>query len=420
MAELTDTKPVASLPGGRYRAAKNEDGTWNLYDVPIMAAGKMRLASGDEFEIDRGWLEAALAQGQRSEREGYAAPLHVNHHETGEAVEAAGQFVLRAVREGVLEGNTVAMLYADLIRIQPYVYDRIRAGALPYRSFEAVDVREKQVTSLALMAHQPPRFKLPLLLPAEGPRDASPPAPRLAIAAARTPTSFAISAEDNPMPEDKKDDKPKDQVSDDKKDDKGPPWAQAMMAVLSEMSTAMKANSGTQAAAVPSEPAKAPPPGQPANLAASAAPSDADLRGRLIAMEGKVVAMEQAAAQGVAVSAGLASLKGFSLGPSVEADLRGAFSGGGQAELDRTLASIRKHAAQQPTADGALGSSSASGAHLPDAVLAYGQKGPDALAQATKIYAEIYRPLEGVTSIPLDRFLSARMNPIGARSAAHG
>lgn len=203
-ASTTDfsAKASASLPGGRYRSEQNPDGTWNVYDVPIMGAGELPLGNGKPFEIDRAWLESALAKAKISEAEGYASPLHVNHHETGEPVEGAGQFVLTEIRDGVCDGEKMPLLYANLIRVQPYVYQRMMAGALAYRSFESVDVRNEGVTSLALMAHQPPRFKLPLLIPFTDP--AAPPpitSPTFALAAAKRPTPFAVSAATSAPPQ---------------------------------------------------------------------------------------------------------------------------------------------------------------------------------------------------------------------------
>jgi len=154
-----------------YRATQQPDGTWTIHDVPVMA----EVRDGERAKgrsVDRDWLEGAVAKARaRADQDGYIAPTHVHHHDDGVPTERAGHLVPRAVRRMPYEGRDRWTLFADMTDIPQVIYDRIRAGDLPYRSVE-FEWSTPEVLSLALMPDEVPFFRFGLLrIAEEQPRD---------------------------------------------------------------------------------------------------------------------------------------------------------------------------------------------------------------------------------------------------------
>lgn len=165
----TSQKPqVAPVPGGEYLAERNADGTWNIYDVPIFATHE-RFG----FEFDRAWQEKAVATAQACARDGYIAPLHVHHHEPFASpqlgVVRAGLYLPKRVedRQYAWSDGPVAVTIADLLQVEDHVYREIAAGKLPYLSVEIrgeeFDKGKAAFNSLALLPHEAPYFRFPLI-----------------------------------------------------------------------------------------------------------------------------------------------------------------------------------------------------------------------------------------------------------------
>lgn len=151
----------SALPqGGGYRAEQAADGTWTIYDVPVFAAHKREGMP----RVTRVWLERAVAKAQADKASGYLAPLHVGHHNTGQPVSAAGKFLLTRVADFAFAGGAPRpTAFADFVGVSQGTYDEIKAGKLPYRSIEAADLRVAEINSIALLDHDAPYFKFPLL-----------------------------------------------------------------------------------------------------------------------------------------------------------------------------------------------------------------------------------------------------------------
>ena len=179
-----------------------EDGTWTIHDVPIFA--EHTDDRGEEsVEFSAKWLSRALKRAKVREDEGYLPPLHVAHHGSPEDVQAAGKF--RVTRMATINhgGKEVLALYADLVGVRPEFYSRIRRGELSYRSVEILDVDNPEIDSLALLDHEVPYFRFPLLRVQEGARRRA--TPVLAYSAVgRARTVLVQFAEEAAMPEDNK------------------------------------------------------------------------------------------------------------------------------------------------------------------------------------------------------------------------
>ena len=142
-----------------YKTTKNADGSVTLHDVEVFA----EFAHPKGFEFDREWIESAVAKLKAKESEGYLPPIHVLHHEGMNEVEQAGFFRVTGTRMLTLDGKRVLGVIADLTITNPSAAERIQARQLPYRSVEILDVDNPFLDTLALLDHQPPALKFPML-----------------------------------------------------------------------------------------------------------------------------------------------------------------------------------------------------------------------------------------------------------------
>ncbi len=160
------------IPGGKFTASQNEDGTWNIGNVPIFAQHKVKFGD-EEKEVGKDWLFAAKAkEDSRVTNDNYMPPLHIHHHGVRETTRA-GFFRSKSVAQAKYQGKLLWMTFADLVQVPPDVYEKIKAGALPYRSVEIHSLDEPEINSLALLDDEVPFFRLSLLtigreIPAEG------------------------------------------------------------------------------------------------------------------------------------------------------------------------------------------------------------------------------------------------------------
>jgi hypothetical protein len=167
----------SAVQGGQYTARQNDNGTWDVFRVPILSAHKRDLGPSFEvkdgepkvtqniFRVDSEWLSKAYYKARRRyEQDAYMAPLHVRHHKEGASVEPAGFMLPSEVGPMKYEGRELPTLFSDFIQVPERVYSRIKRGELPYVSVEILDTAaEPEIDSCAIMDHVVPYFKYPLL-----------------------------------------------------------------------------------------------------------------------------------------------------------------------------------------------------------------------------------------------------------------
>lgn len=198
-----------------YSSAQAQDGTWTIFDVPVFAE-LVDDRREETFRVDLGWLMRAFARGKTREREGYLPPVHVRHHGDADGVDEAGHF--RFARIGPIQhgGKTVHAIFVDLVGVGPKTYDAIRKGKLAYRSVEILDPDTAEIDSLALLDHEVPFLRLPLLrVTSERPVALAQNTPALCYQAASSGPAVAVLFR---FQETTMADEDKDKDDDDKKD----------------------------------------------------------------------------------------------------------------------------------------------------------------------------------------------------------
>lgn len=171
-AAKDESAPKPDIPGGQYTAEQNPDGTWNVKNVAIFAEHTVKFGD-DEIKVGKGWLAKAKAkEDSRVAKDDYLPPLHIHHHGMRDT-SRAGFFRSKSVAQGKYQGKSLWMTFADLVRVPNEVYQKIRAGELPYRSVEIHSLDEPEINSLALLDDEVPFFRMSLLtigkeVPSEG------------------------------------------------------------------------------------------------------------------------------------------------------------------------------------------------------------------------------------------------------------
>lgn len=164
MVDVTREPIRFSVPlGGRYESDSNADGTWNVRDVPV-------LVTYGPMGIDEDWLRDAISVAQIRYAEGHVAPLHAHHHNFSDSsdyetdsVEDAGLFLPTRLGEISYEGKPTTALFSDFLGVPASIYARILSRELKYRSVEVLDPRRREVNSCALLSHECPKFRLPMV-----------------------------------------------------------------------------------------------------------------------------------------------------------------------------------------------------------------------------------------------------------------
>jgi hypothetical protein len=149
---------------GNYTATKNKDGKWTIQDVPIFAEvsdANSQIGKKVSAKI----LQKLVDRAQMRAKENYYPPLHINHHGENKEVIQVGFFLPKSVDIMTYEGKETSVILADLINIEDSAYQLIKQAKFPYRSVElyGLDNDEAEITSLALLEHETPFFRLPLL-----------------------------------------------------------------------------------------------------------------------------------------------------------------------------------------------------------------------------------------------------------------
>ena len=146
----------------RYKARRELDGFYTIRGIPVFAEVPKGV-KGAPFDIDKEWLQAALAKSRTREREGYLAPLNFEHHGGPERSFKAGQYRLSRVGTLKIGGEKKAVLFADFVKIPPHVFESILGNEWPYRSVEIVSYEDFEIENVALLDDDTPFHKFELL-----------------------------------------------------------------------------------------------------------------------------------------------------------------------------------------------------------------------------------------------------------------
>lgn len=157
IAPLPRTYAVDSAPGGKFVIRR----------VPIFAEHERTFAGGHPVTVTLGWLKTcALNMREDEARDGYAAPVHLGHHDpiSKPFDDRPGVGALRApvIARAIFKGKPTWVLFADVEARDRAALDAIKAH--PYRSVEADVLGDRpRIRGLALMQGQAPYFTFPLL-----------------------------------------------------------------------------------------------------------------------------------------------------------------------------------------------------------------------------------------------------------------
>ncbi|MCH7687712.1 MAG: hypothetical protein IH899_13680 [Planctomycetes bacterium] len=147
------------LPGGEYESFQNADGTWDIYDIPIIANRPVPLMSGEMFDITKEWEEIAVSKALlKWHRDKYAPPLRIRH-ERGFETRPTGKLLLKEVRIGMFEGEEAFVTFADFVAVPNDIYERIKRGELSYLSAEMNDISNHEINAVALLPDEEPFFR---------------------------------------------------------------------------------------------------------------------------------------------------------------------------------------------------------------------------------------------------------------------
>lgn len=138
------------------------NGNYTVFDVPIFSAHSEELRNGKKRVFSKEWLSKAVDKALLRQSEGYMPPLHISHHGS-DSVEATGQIRINRLGKVKHDGELVPTIFADLVNVKPETYERIKLGQLVYRSVEIIDIDKPEIDSLALLDHETPFFRFPLL-----------------------------------------------------------------------------------------------------------------------------------------------------------------------------------------------------------------------------------------------------------------
>ena len=129
-----------------HKSTKNDDGTFNILDVPIFELGEHR---GVKYDAD--WLTEALGNFNSLKTDKKFLPRVIVGHTTKDSEKPAVGFLDNLK----LQGRTV---YADLVKLAQKTFDEIKNKAWPSRSVE-VNPDKKKFTALALLGGSEPYFQ---------------------------------------------------------------------------------------------------------------------------------------------------------------------------------------------------------------------------------------------------------------------
>lgn len=129
-----------------HKSTKNEDGTFNIHEVPIFELGEHR---GQSY--DQSWMTEALSNFTSLKADKKFLPRVIVGHTNDKEEKPAVGFLDNLK----LQGKTVM---ADLVNLAQKTFDEIRTKAWPSRSVE-VNPLKKKFTALALLGGSEPYFQ---------------------------------------------------------------------------------------------------------------------------------------------------------------------------------------------------------------------------------------------------------------------
>lgn len=155
----------ATLSMAGYRATRDENGALIVHGVPIFVECEKSVGRGDKAKVhqfDAEWIGEAVLKAQQQEAEGYLAPLHIRHH-GDDGVRAAGFFRVTGTSRIRFRGEDRLAVVADLVVTDEQAQREILQCRLPWRSVEILNVDKPSLDSLALLDHEVPFLRLPML-----------------------------------------------------------------------------------------------------------------------------------------------------------------------------------------------------------------------------------------------------------------
>lgn len=367
-----------AIKGGNYRAEKAADGTWSLLDVEIFGETErmVRMPDGKRTKKkwDREWMESAVAKAQRNYKEtGHMRPAHYRHHEAGAVNEYLGLFLPKSVRDAQIDGKSIPVVVADVCGLDEATYQRVKSRRLPFRSSETTVEGDPEITSLALLDHEPSHFPFPLTTVGEEVRAAFAKGNRTPLVyftdggprAAQT-QRFYVADEEKPK-DDNDEEKPGGLPDGDPKSEKpkGDDAAAAglsakvdqILALLTKVyqqeMAEISAREGTEVVATMSNPDTTPA-GKGGESTANFAAELAARDGKIAALEGKIEAMERKQAEEAALTAAFKDLRGYASkgGKSHEEKCREHFKTGGKAALEAYVSAVKENGERDEPEDG--------------------------------------------------------------------
>lgn len=402
----------APNPQDRYQASasKNAAGeiVWRIAAVPIFAEHLSATSPKNIVNVDRAWLEKAVATAQERNRvNGYMGPLHVNHHYQGLETQRVGTFLPTEVRDveyvvkdadGNPEVKAVATVFADLVDVDDATYQAIKRGELEYRSVEVNDIEEPEISTCALLADDTPYFRFPLLSkgimeqnqdrrprPVEAFRHKR--GPVLAHAAKGRSMSFLYSERSN-MAEKYEEKPPADKAP--APSEKAPTLSDVMDTLkkigetMAEVSEYIKGkNSDDKPKEEPGEKPKGGPAEAPAKSGEKVSLDPAQLA-RVSVLEGEVAAMRSERELEERIKWAKGELAGYVLASDAEGQMRKM----SKDQLQVFVDAVKKHGRKEPPTHPGARDDFAGNGTLPPEVMEYAKKGPEDLQRAISYAAE--------------------------------
>ena len=393
------------LPGGKYDARQNPDGTWDVADVPIFSTVP-KGTKGAPKDIVEADLRAAVETHQKKFSEDKFLPRLNRLHNYGvHRPEPAGFFLPREVRPFRMGGTTRPVIFADLISVPDVVFRDLESDVLPYCSVEVRTYEPLTFGALALLDTEPPFFEFPLITIGTKSPDVSG-----VVTEAETVALASFRFMEDPMPDDEK--KPDDEKDGQMAEGEGSDLKSAIKAIEEQlkalapiiaMADKIQALVGEGGGGEKSE-------GPVDQPVAAMNAENAKLLGRVGALEAYRADVESAKAREKLFSSAVDALEGdgFALSDSAREKLGVAVKHGKEA-VDAFVALFREIGTQDPPERLSGAGAGRGSATFPPEVMAYAAKGPEKFAAAQREWRE-YEKLRANKAFaaglsPLDKYL---------------
>jgi len=162
VSQLTDYTEQPEIPGGEFTAIQGDDALWTIKAVPILAEMEVGERRNRE-KIDAEWMRQAIQTHRSREADGHLPAVHEEHHDNGERRKRLGFFRPTHVGSVKVLGKSRDALFADIVGVDPEDFESMKELRLPYRSIEVNASWNPEIESLALLESEAPHHKLPML-----------------------------------------------------------------------------------------------------------------------------------------------------------------------------------------------------------------------------------------------------------------